>query len=44
MCSAQLAGGPLVCIRTDAHLTGHVYESTSAVTSQEKADGGGGDE
>jgi hypothetical protein len=26
-CIHHLFGGPLVCIRTDAHATGHVYAS-----------------
>lgn len=31
MCDQRLAGGPLLCTRTDAHATGHTYESTSGV-------------
>ena len=28
MCDATLVNGPLVCVRTDAHVSGHVYESS----------------
>ena len=29
MCSAQLAGGPLVCVREDGHPDGCVFHSTT---------------
>lgn len=41
MCANHLGGGPLVCVRTDDHATGHVYESTSAGDDRH-ADGGHG--
>lgn len=27
MCTVTLENGPLTCVRTDAHATGHVYQS-----------------
>lgn len=29
ICTHHLFGGPLVCVRTDFHDTGHVYHSTT---------------
>ena len=29
MCTVTLENGPLTCVRTDAHVTGHVYQSQS---------------
>jgi len=38
MCAQTLAGGPLVCVRPDPHLTGHCYESTSGIAGTQRDD------
>lgn len=42
-CTHHLFGGPLVCVRTDAHATGHVYASQAgSYVDDRHRDGGHG--
>jgi hypothetical protein len=40
-CTHHLFGGPLICTRTDVHVTGHIYVSTSSPDDKHE-DGGHG--
>ena len=40
-CQTHLSNGPLTCVRTDLHQTGHVYESTSVMDGTHDDEGNG---
>jgi hypothetical protein len=41
MCDATLENGPLTCVRTESHDSGHVYMSSSGSWVQDKHEDGG---
>jgi hypothetical protein len=41
MCNATLENGPLTCIRTDTHASGHVYASSSGSWVRDRHEDGG---
>ena len=38
-CTHRLADGPLTCVRTDDHQTGHVYHSTTVADGRHDDEG-----
>jgi hypothetical protein len=41
MCDTTLENGPLGCVRTDSHVSGHVYLSSSGSWVQDRHEDGG---
>jgi hypothetical protein len=41
MCDTTLENGPLGCVRTDSHVSGHVYHSQSGSWVQDRHEDGG---
>ena len=41
MCATTLENGPLTCVRTDSHVSGHVYQSQNGSWVRDRHEDGG---